>query len=104
MPLVYKNQDGKGSVAIEGSMTIYESVELHTKLLECLNESQEIELTLKNVTACDLTGLQLMWAARHLSQDMRKPFVVTDISDQIIGTAQQLGIDPQEFLGFNQEV
>lgn len=53
-------------------------------------------LDLAAVTACDLAGLQLLWAARTSAQGHGQRFTVTNPSPAVLAAAAAFGLDLNE--------
>lgn len=51
-------------VVIEGEFTIFTAAEIRARLLDAMNESDQIEVDLSGVSEMDTAGLQIILAAR----------------------------------------
>ena len=68
---------------IEGEMTIFNAADLKKDLLEMLNECQEMELDLSEVSELDTAGLQLLVLAKRESENLKKSLRIASCSGAI---------------------
>lgn len=73
-------------LAIEGDFTIFVAGTIKARLLEALNEGQEIEIDLSAVSEMDSAGLQLMVAAKREAAAKEKALRFTGHSPAVLST------------------
>lgn len=61
-----------GGVVIEGELTLRNVSAIRSKLLEALQDYQTLKISMKNVTAIDLSGIQLLYSAIKTLDVMKK--------------------------------
>ena len=73
-------------LSIEGDFTIFTAEAIKTRLLEALNEGQEIEVDLSGISEMDSAGLQLMVAAKREAATQEKALRFAGHSQAILST------------------
>ncbi len=96
-----KNQNECVRVVVESSMTVYEAEKLRKKWAVYLNfktgtktgAAAGVNLVLKHVNACDITGVQLLCSARKTAALNHKIFTVSEASEEVIKAVSDAGLD-----------
>lgn len=89
------------SCILEGSLDVYQAENLKESLVEYLHKTAKVTIDLTNVTAMDLTAVQLLHAARLSAQKAAKPFRIISPSPAVVQSCTALGFSVEKFL--NQE-
>jgi len=58
-------QKNAGEITLSGDLTISQALEIHSLLREALESSDDVRITLQDVTAMDLSCLQLLCSAHR---------------------------------------
>jgi anti-anti-sigma regulatory factor len=61
-----------GEVFMEGDLTVRNVSAIQSKLLEALQNHQAAKISVQNVTAIDLSCIQLLYSAIKTSEEMKK--------------------------------
>ncbi len=94
-----KNKDGCTSIVVESSMTVYEAEKLRKEWAAYLKKGDAcagVCLDLKNVSDCDITGVQLLCSARKTATLNHKIFTVSEASETVIKAVSDAGLEPDE--------
>ena len=67
-----KSNKKKGILTLKGELTIETAAELKTALQDAVNRCNAIEVAFKDVTAADLTCLQLLCSAHKSANKLKK--------------------------------
>ena len=81
---------------IETDLDIQHAEEVHKLLLVQL-QSPAMELDLSAVTACDLTGVQLLVSAQQSATAAGRKIFIGACSPAILGACAGLGLDPSRW-------
>jgi len=73
-----------GRIAPDGEMTIYTAAELKTRLLNALEERDELEVDLSGVSELDSAGLQLMVLLKREAGERGKNVRFVDHSQAVL--------------------
>ena len=57
--------DGCGQLHLQGDLTVDRAVEIKQAIVDAMNKETRLHIVLKNVTAADLSALQLICAAHR---------------------------------------
>ncbi len=88
-----------GAIRIAGSMDIEAAEGLRDRLAGYLGNKPELILVLSEVEKCDVTGLQLILAARLAAARSHKGFRIAAISQAVLDTANAIGLAAAELTG-----
>jgi len=88
----YKKQKKKCCVWLEGELTIYNALELKTKLDELVNDPRELEIDLAGVTEIDTAGIQLLMLAKRERDRHGWHFALTSHSDPVVDAFELTGM------------
>ncbi len=105
-----KNRDGCVRVVVQSSMTVYESEKLRKEWAAYFSSDSNssysnsktggaaagVSLDLKHVSACDLTGVQLLCSARKTAALNHKIFTVSEASAAVIKAVSEAGLEPDK--------
>ena len=99
MPIAEKNKNGCARVVVESPMTVYETEKLRKEWADYLSSSVKtggggVSLDLKHVSACDITGVQLLCSARRTADLNHKNFTVSEASEAVIKAVSDVGLEP----------
>src|SRR5687767_1913326 len=61
-----------GEVLMEGELTLRNVSAMQRRLLEALQKHQALKISVRNVTAIDLSCIQLLYSAIKTSEEMKK--------------------------------
>lgn len=103
MELIRQEKDGNILLKIEGAMTIINAAALREELADCFEQYNSLALDLGNVSECDVTGIQILLAARKSSTESGKPFIVCGTSPPLDDTFSRAGLNIQEFQNSEKE-
>ena len=95
MSFVKEVKEGKTFLTIEGSLTIYEAAAVREAWLECFEACESMAIDLSGVTDCDITGIQLLYAARMTAEATKKAFKITAVSPAITETLTAAGLSSE---------
>lgn len=79
-------------VVLQGDVTIYHAEEHKAQLLAALASSDEIEVDLREVTALDSAGMQVLMAAKAEAQKRSKKMSLVDHSKPVIEVFELLNV------------
>ena len=101
MRIAEQNEDGCVRVVVENSMTVYEAETLRKEWAAYFHSHPKtatagVSLDLKNVNACDITGVQLLCSARKTAALNHKIFTVSEASAAVIKAVSDAGLEPDE--------
>ncbi len=91
-------KDNGAVVTFDGGLTVYEAAAIRDELLACLDAHDGLTLDLEKVDECDLTGVQLLYAARLAAEAENKSFAIRGAAAHIDEAISQLGLEPGEIL------
>lgn len=81
-------------LAIKDEMTIYTAAEMKNELLEHLNLSQELEISLHDVTELDSAGVQLILLLRHEARRLNKELRFVNHSLAVVDVLELFNLVP----------
>jgi anti-anti-sigma regulatory factor len=83
----------RGMLTLEGDLTIANAEETRNALLDALGSVSRLEYDVKNVTAVDLSFLQILCSAHRTALDMGKELVLSaDFTSEVLSdTAKSAG-------------
>jgi len=85
---------GKGTVTLDGEVTVRCAAEIRNVLMKALDESDEIAVDFSNVTSVDLAGLQLICSAhRSVTLAGKRLSCSGAIPDAMKKTVKEAGYD-----------
>jgi anti-anti-sigma factor len=96
MAIDFPQTDGTGPLKIAGAIDIYDANLLRERLQQYLEEHSEILLDLSDVESCDLSTIQLLYAAYKSAQKLNRQFSVVAISPAAGETFTRLGLTPDQ--------
>lgn len=85
----------KTFLKIEGSLSIYEASAIRQALIECFEICQTMVIDLKDVTDCDITGLQLLRSARMTAEATEKAFEIMAVSQAVTEASTAAGLNSE---------
>jgi len=85
----------KTFLKIEGSMSVYEASALRQALIECFESCVTMVIDLKDVTDCDITGLQLLHSARMTAEATKKAIEIMAVSPAITEALSAAGLNSE---------
>ena len=97
--------DGCIRIVVETSMTIYEAEKLREEWAahfneflnpDSENEAAGVSFDLKQVSACDITGVQLLCSARKTAELNNKLFSVSEASKEVMEAVTETGLEPDK--------
>ena len=77
-----EKQSKTACLEIENSLSIFDAVALHEKILKIYKTSDKIEIEFKNLTDCDTSGAQLLYSLKKSSLKDGKELIFKDISGE----------------------
>jgi len=80
------------TLRIEGELTIYQAMQIKTRLLAALDAETAIELDLGAVTDIDTAGMQLLLAFAQVAAGKDLPVLITACSPVVAEVAAVLGV------------
>lgn len=86
------------SLHFAGELDVYTVECARAALLEHFVDAAPLALDLREVTACDSAGLQLLIAARRSALAAGKPFSLTQPVPLLVAAAELLGLSPDSWL------
>ncbi|MDM8556869.1 STAS domain-containing protein [Desulfococcaceae bacterium HSG7] len=99
MLIAEKNSDECAHVVVQSSMTVYEAEKLCKEWASYLKKGDActgVCLDLKNVSDCDITGVQLLCSARKTADLNHKILIVSEASKTVIKAVSDAGLEPDE--------
>ncbi len=101
-----KTEDGCIRIVVESSMTVYEAEKLCKEWAAFFSDDYSsdsetdavagVSLDLKQVSACDITGVQLLCSARKTAELNHKSFSVSEASAAVIEAVSETGLEPDK--------
>ena len=88
--------NGKTTLKIEASLTIYDAPVLREEILDCYANSREVTVDVEEVTECDTAGIQLLFAAGKNARKDSQSFRVIGESIAITDALKCLGLNAEE--------
>ncbi len=87
--------ENKGNAVFQmnNALTIYEAASIRDALLETLENNDTVEMDLRKVTKFDISGIQLIAAAKKTAEKKNKAFAVSGYSDIVAETAFRTGFE-----------
>jgi anti-anti-sigma regulatory factor len=86
-------------VNFDGAMDVASAAELKTALLDACKAGKAILVSLDKITDLDVTGFQLLWAAKREAKEAGLGFELTGALPEPIGRSLlSVGLDVQAFL------
>jgi anti-anti-sigma regulatory factor len=83
------------SLILTGEMTVSAISSFHAKVSEALESEGDLAVDLSAVTEIDLSGVQLLWAARRAAANMRRGFsACTPVPPAVQASFDLAGLDP----------
>lgn len=90
-------RDESGSVLrVRGTLDIAVAEELHRALHDFLEEAPDPVVDLSGMESCDISTLQLLWAARRWAERTGKSVRFAGLSGAAAGAAAGLGLSIEE--------
>jgi len=87
-------QKGISNIEIQGSLTIENCDSIKKKLIEALNNFNELNITLKNINKIDISVIQLFYSLNKTYNEKNKKIIFgTDFSDEISELLKHSGLD-----------
>jgi anti-sigma B factor antagonist len=98
--MAFQTEETEGAVRIriEGSLSIYEAVDIRNEFLACLEKDLNIECDLNGVADCDTVGLQLLFAAHRTANQKKKALYFKEIPQAVRQTLLDLGLGADDLL------
>ena len=102
MLIAEKNSNGCARVVVQSPMTVYEAEKVRKEWAVYLSDNCKpgsasgVSLDLKNVSACDITGVQLLCSARKTAALNHKIFRVSEASEAVIKAVYDAGLEPDK--------
>lgn len=88
--------DEAGPIKIAGAIDIYDSNILRDTLQHLFESRTEILLDLSDVESCDVSAVQLLYAAYKSAQKLDRSFSIIGISQPVLGTLTLLGLSAEQ--------
>lgn len=95
MSITREDKDGKATLKIEGSMSIYEAKAIRAELLVSLTNDEELTLDLNGVTDCDIACLQLLFSAQKTAAEEGKGFCISGTPTPVRNLLRDAGINSE---------
>ncbi len=93
------NEEGNRRILNFGNrMTIDDISEIHTEIQQYISDGMNTLLDFSDVTECDATGIQVLISLLKFQSPEKLSLSVNNISKAINDTADNLGIDLNEFI------
>jgi anti-anti-sigma regulatory factor len=93
MSIVVKKRGKSRTLILQGTIDINSASELKAALAEAIRLAREVRVSLGEVTALDLTAVQLLWSAAQLARRSGVSFDATsNLPDQLLQGLQQDGL------------
>lgn len=102
MAILFSQTDDSAPLKLAGDIDIYDANILRDKLQEFLETHSEILLDLSAVESCDLSTVQLLYAAQKSAQKLDRRLSIIAVSKAVTGTFAMLGLTTEQF-GIRQE-
>ena len=74
----------KNTIYLEGEITIYQVAELKQQIFAVINDTQELEINLAQVTEIDSAGIQLLMFIKKQRLIFGKPLALTEHSKVVL--------------------
>lgn len=103
MTLEHELKDGCALLRIEGPMTVNEASALREEMVGNFDACDGLILDMKNVTECDVAGIQLLCSALLTAKSTGKNFNVAGASMTLRDALARAGLDPDAILALNPE-
>jgi anti-anti-sigma factor len=87
MAIVLEKSDSESRIVLEGAIDIGCAAELKTVLLEALQASIPVSISIEGVTYVDVTAIQLLWAARSHADRIGAKFHLPDELPEVVAAA-----------------
>lgn len=82
------------NIEIQGNLTINNSESIKKKLIEALNNFNELNITLKNINKIDISIIQLFYSLNKICNEKNKKIIFgTYFSDEISELLKHSGLD-----------
>ncbi len=92
-----EEKEGKCLLILNGDMCIYDAQVILNEMREGFSGYDGLFLDLEGVTACDITGVQLICSALKTGDDEKKGFGVLNASTPVTKAWAQAGVDSEKF-------
>lgn len=70
------------------------------EILAAIDGAKEVRVDISKVKSCDTAGVQLLLSAALYARNCRQPFVVENLSDEVVAAARRCGVEPTQ-LSYN---
>ncbi len=88
-----------GTLVIEGEITVQNATEIKTLLLDALEKTDTCFIDLQQITQIDLSGIQLLYAAKNYATNSNKDFKITgDCPVHMLETIKESGFKNIDWL------
>jgi anti-anti-sigma factor len=105
MPIETKKQAGKCTCYLSGDLRIWEAAEIWHQLYPLLISAEPLCIDLQAVNSCDGAGVQILCQVLRQAADRGADTVtVGGVSETVVSTLQQAGVDTQALLFLQGEV
>lgn len=93
-----KKQLKNGKLEIEDSLSIFDAVILHEKIVNIYKNSDTVEINLKNIINCDTAGVQLLYSLKKSSLNDDKKLSIINPSCAVENALNRMCIPCDTFL------
>lgn len=82
------------NIEIQGNLTINNSESIKKKLIEAINNFNELNITLKDIEKIDVSAIQLFYSLKKICNEKNKKIIFnTRFSDEISELLKHSGLD-----------
>lgn len=92
MGLEVVQKQGVCHASVKDEMTIYTAAEMKNNLIELLNQHDELEISLENVSEMDSAGVQVILLLRHEARHFEKELRFVKHSAAVIQVLETLNL------------
>jgi anti-anti-sigma regulatory factor len=96
-PACHPPESAAGEIRIDGPLTVAFVESWRAHLSAALGRSPALTVDLAAVSACDVFGLQLLWAARRSAESRAGSFALINPGDAFADACKSAGLDPAGF-------
>ena len=83
---------------LNGSISINDAAEFWNVLSDSLNRTAELEIDLTDALDCDLSVVQVLYAAKKTAEEMNRRISITNMPPAILNMLIYTGFNPSETL------
>lgn len=80
------------NIETDTSLSIFNALKLHKKIVEAYKKYESIEIDLKDISECDTAGIQLLYSLKKSCLDAGKEISLTNPSDAVTDALERMSM------------